>query len=500
MIGSLPAARWRPSPVVYGLGRGWKLLLVVTAALLLFVISALGYGVWLAMACAGAIGAFAVWRWPLAGVAALVALDPLHQFVMLLLLHFSHSETLVKGAQLWKEVVVVALLALVAQRAFARRTAPRLHLLDLLIVVYLAYMAFYIAFPSTLPSVTTTVKVYGFRADAFFLLPYFIGRGFPFRRRDIRWILLLAMVVTVVIGLVAVVEFALPNQSATFFNNLGLNDYLGSQGGDSPDTSAVRRDDIGGLSIPRASSLLLSDIGLAFYTLLGVPLVAAVCLTARTDLEELAMAPWLLASLAATVLSITRSAIFAMAAVLGAMALRTGRVLTLLGIAVPVAFALFFIAQYLQLTPAVLADMISPQQGSLPGHLRGIMVSLDALHADPLGRGLGTAGTVAQRFDLAEGITNESWYLQIATEIGIPGGVLWVVVTAVFGVIAFRQYGRVHDRWVKALCLGMGGSIIGFAIVCLVLHAWWSLTTSIEFWLLAGMVVSARAIEQEPEG
>ncbi|HEV7215842.1 MAG TPA: hypothetical protein VGP33_12045 [Chloroflexota bacterium] len=499
MISSLPSARWRPSPVVYGLGRGWKILLVTAAALLLFTLSDLGYGIWLALACAGATLIFAVWRWPYVGLAALVVLDPLHQFVMLLLLHFSHSTTLVKGAQLWKEAVVIALLAMVVHFAFQRRAAPRVHLLDLLVVVYLAYMGFYIIFPSVLDGITTTIKVYGFRADAFFLLPYFIGRGFPLRPGHIRKLLLLATAVTVVIGLVAIVQFAAPNRTVALFNSLGLGDYLGTQGGDGAVTSAVRRDNFGGLAIPRASSLLLSDIGLAFYTLLGVPLVAAVCLTAPTDGEEILAAPLLLASLAATVLSITRSAIIAMVPVLGAMALRSRRILTLLGIAIPVAFALFFVAQYLHLTPAVLAVMISPQQGSLPAHIQAILESVSVLQVDPFGRGLGTAGTVAQRFALAGGLTNESRYLQVATEIGVPGALIWTFLLAVFGITAFRQYGRVEDRWVRALCLGMGGSVIGFAIVSLVLHAWWSLTTSIEFWLLAGMVVSARTIETEQD-
>jgi hypothetical protein len=114
---------------------------------------------------------------------------------------------------------------------------------------------------------------------------------------------------------------------------------------------------------------------------------------------------------------------------------------------------------------------------------------------DPLGRGLATAGPLAQRDRLAFGITNESWYLQLATEIGIVAAVLFAIILLWTTATAFISYFSVKDRSLRMLTLVLAGAGLAFAGVGAVLHVWEVTSLSMLFWLLAGIVVRAREIE-----
>ena len=128
----------------------------------------------------GTVLAVAVWWKPYWAAMGLIVGGSVHQFAMLLLLHFSHTVAVVKAAQLWKEAVVLLLLALVIDRAFRARTGPKINLVDLAIIMYFTYGLVYLAFPSALEEASGLVpKVFGLRLDAFALLAYFVGRRSP---------------------------------------------------------------------------------------------------------------------------------------------------------------------------------------------------------------------------------------------------------------------------------------------------------------------------------
>jgi hypothetical protein len=436
-----------------------------------------------------------IWRHPFGGVVALLVVGLFHQFLMLLVFALTGPGLMLKLGQAWKEAVVILLLVRALDMAFRRHEAPRIRALDLVILVFLVYTTAYVFYPSSLEESSLTTALFGLRADTFFLLPYFVGRAFPFTVRQVGVLITLLIAITIINGVTAAAQFASPHATNAIFDVLGFSAYLEAQRGDKAVTTVIRENAVSGAIIPRAAGFLLSDLALAFYSLLAVPIVGAFFFT-RRKIEQLAVFNvFLLVALGSAVLSITRSAMIALGPVLLAVAARSGRLPLLLVIGFQGLLVAIPIAYTMDVTPQLLRDIFSPNEGSAQGHVTAIQESLAAIREEPFGRGLGTSGAIAQRFAPVEGMTNESWYLQIATEIGVAGGLMWALVIFLFCAIAFQMYGRVRDPALRCLCLGMGGASIGFILVSVTLHAWEALTVSMVFWLFAGIVVSAQDIE-----
>lgn len=490
--------RWQ-RPVVKGMGRTAQLLTLGAVLSLMALFTLSGVGMVFGGLALAAVAAFAVWNRPYAGVVALIVVGSFHQLIMLLLFHFTGSMLIVKLAQVWKEGVILVLLVKVIDLAFRRRRAPRVHLLDLGVVFFLVYAALYLAYPSSVAGLTLFSKVMGLRADAFFLLAYFIGRGMPLTGRQVRTLLIVFGAIVAVVAAVGVAQFLAPSQTNAIFEALSYSDFK-EQVGDADAQYLVRQNEVMGALIPRAPSVFLSDLGLAFYSLLAVPLMAALYFLSRRPAHRLVANLLLLAALSAAVLSVTRSAILALVPALALLALVSGRPLAsvLLGVeAVAVGLPL---AARLNLTPELVRGIFSPNESSAQGHVSALELSIEVLRREPFGRGLGTAGQIGQRFLTQGAITNESWYFQIATEIGAIGALLFLALLLGFGIVAFRQYWRVTDYWLRALCLAMGGATIGYGLVSITLHAWENLTVSIIFWFFAGLVVRAHTIAPTARG
>lgn len=492
-----PARRFaRPIPLGDGLRPAAQACLIGAAILGVFLFTVLFSPKLVGAALIGGLVAVLLWQRPMWGVAALVLLGPAHQFLMLLIFRAAGATFVLKAAQLWKEMVVLVLLLKVVDVAFRRRAAPRLYLVDLLLLLFIGYATVYLAYPNQIDNSNAFVTAaFGLRADTFFLFAYFVGRGLPITPRQTRGVLICFLIITVIVAIIAAVQVALPGLTNAFFANLGLNDFLATQGADASDVLAVRENDIAGVLLPRASSLLLSDLALAFYSLLAAPMAAAFLITVRRQRWFVVANALVLWSFAMTVLTVTRSAMFAVPVALGALAARTGRVLTAVLVVVELGLLTLPIAAHYHVTSSVLSAMFSLKEGSAQGHLRAFQESITVISGNPLGLGLGTAGLIGQRFDPGSSITNESWYLQLATEMGVPAAILFALVLAALAVLAFQRWRQVRDPAVRILCLGMAGATIGFAMVGFTLHVWSSLTTSIEFWLLAGLAVQAREID-----
>jgi hypothetical protein len=489
--------RWQPTPVGNSFGIGLRLAATLAGLLAVYLVTLLGLGALAGAAAIAALLACVIWSRPFVGLMALVIGGTFHQTLMLLIFHFTGWMLLVRGAQAWKELVVAVLLARVVDQAFRRRRAPRVYLLDLAIIAFLAYGCLYLLYPSSLAETTLTSQLFGLRANAFFLLAYFIGRGVEIDVRRLRALLATFSVLVVLVAAAGVAQFLFPGAANSLFDALSFPDYVEAQRGDQGVQYVVRQNDIQGLLIPRASSFFLSDLGLAFYSMLAAPLMVALFLNARRFRGRLAANILMLAALGTAVLTVTRSAMAALVPMLAAMfawrrALPGALLLAVEGAAVVAPLAL-----YLNLTPALLRGMFSPDEASVQGHLRALDLSIAVLLDEPFGRGLGTAGQVAQRFTPQGGITNESWYLQLATEMGVLAALLFLAILVGFGVAAFVQTMRVRLFWLRSLCLGMAGAAIGFGVVGLTLHAWENLTISILFWLFAGLVVRAQDIEAQ---
>lgn len=482
------ALHWSASPAFVG-----GLLLVL--ALLLFVFTASQFGIVIGGVALFGVFVLAIWLWPTLGLHTLIVAGAIHPFIMLLLFNLTGPGVVIKVVQAWKEVIVLIVLFKVIQQTLERRKAPQVTVVDALALLFLLYSGLYVLYPgSTDGDLSIVNRVFGWRADAFFLLAYFIGRGISISRGKLRAALVGFCVVSLVIAAIAPLQFMAPGVTNDLFASLGFNEYIEFQRGDDAVVFAVRQNAIPGLLIPRASSLLLSDLALAFYMLLAVPVTGALYILVRGLLPKLAANLLVLLNVAAALLTVTRTVILALVPLLLVLFFRPRGVWlgALLAVQLVVAgLAGLYGAGY---SPKLLTEVFSVDS-SVQGHFNALDDSIDILKHEPLGRGLGTAGQVAQRLATEGGTTNESWYFQLATEMGAPAMLLWLALGVALVVAALRRYAQVHDLWLKALCLGVACSMIGYLVASTTLHAWEGLATSIIFWLLAGFAISAPALD-----
>jgi hypothetical protein len=448
----------------------------------------------------GLVLVLVIWRWPMFGMTTLIVVGTIHTFLMVLVYHFSQSILVLRIVQIWKEIVVIVLLLKALEMALERRSMPKLHFLDLGIFLFLIWGVFYLLYPSSLEETTFLTKVFGLRADAFFLLAYFVGRGILVNKKQVRVLLIVFGLTALAVALLAGLQFVAPGATNSFFDRIGFAEYMEIQRGDQAVQFVVREREVSGARIPRSSSFFLSDLALAFYTLLAVPLATSLFFNLVRLKEKLLAYILFIASAITSILSGTRSALVALVPALAAQVVRGRKLLLSLFVVLQVVVVLLLVIYFMGITPELLRDIFSPGEASVQGHLSALDHSIEVILEEPMGRGLGTAGQIAQRFAPQQGITNESWYLQIATEIGIIPAILYLLITLGFGFVAFLQYGAVSDPWLKSLCLGLAGATIGFGLVSITLHAWEGLTISIMFWLFAGMVVRAQDLDRVQEG
>jgi hypothetical protein len=440
-----------------------------------------------------------LWRWPFGGLLALIVVGTIHPFLMMLVYHFSGSVFVLKASQIWKEVVMLVLLLKALEGVLRRRGSPTISLLDLAIFSFFAFGALYLVYPGINEDATFFSRALGLRADASFLLAYFIARGAELNRKQVRTLMTAFAVMAFVIAIVAAAQFMAPEWFNAAFDRLGFAEFMQVQRGDQAVQVAVRDRGISGVNLPRASSLLLSDLALAFFALLAAPLALSLLVTMSGIGSQALALVLVFATVGTTFLTVTRSAIVGLAPVIPYLILKSRNFKVGLVLLILALLAGLTIAALAGVTPQTLGNIFSPDEASVQGHIQAIEDSLEIVAEEPLGRGLGTAGQVAQRLKPQGAITNESWYLQIATEIGVIPALIFIFINLGFAHTAFRRYRQVQATWLKALCLGMGGAAIAFGLVGVTLHVWEGLTISIIFWFFAGLVVRARDFETNGE-
>ncbi len=143
--------------------------------------------------------------------------------------------------------------------------------------------------------------------------------------------------------------------------------------------------------------------------------------------------------------------------------------------------------------------LTNPHEASIQGHGGAIQRAIDTVDAEPLGQGLGTSGTIGQRVLGAQAITTENWYLQIATELGVVAGLVFMAFSIAVAIDALRSFLRVRDLALRRLCLAVVGASIGTFIVGNTLSVWEVPAIAMAFWLLAGIAVGARETDVDPE-
>jgi O-antigen ligase len=103
-----------------------------------------------------------------------------------------------------------------------------------------------------------------------------------------------------------------------------------------------------------------------------------------------------------------------------------------------------------------------------------------------LGRGLGTAPGIGERFKVQGHLTTEDAYLQVGNEIGVLSMLSFLgLLLSTIVALARRARSADPDGLATAMCAaGVGLFVGGFF-----LHIWLDFATALTFWALAGLAL-----------
>jgi len=467
--------------------------------------------------CAG----WLTWRSPILGLGVLVGGMAFHNFLIMVLLHLGTNHALVRIVQSWKEGILALLIVIAALRlirAYREGTLGRPIALDWVAGIFLLITVVYFILPSSVlhGSANFQQRLAAFRLAAFLPLLYALGRALqPPTREDLEnaaWIMVLAGAVVGIFGLIEL--WFVPTK---VWLDWGVNDFsawLGFQyagPGHLPENFFQTLPS--GLYLRRMASTYLSPLGVAYTGLVVFPIaVLLVDRQPRRTLKAFVASFAFMFLIGGIYFSITRLAMLAFAGegILLALILRRKWVAImapLLGIGV---FAV--LAVYPQVGPTVDENLVAggPQRGTIirtgdPSfleHIRTLEADLSVWEQHPLGEGLGSAGTSANRFgvdqknnpDYAPG---ESAVLTTFVDTGAFGGLAYLAFY--FGGLVWSSRALLRLRGSLEVALPMAATVGGLALIPITLTSdlWGDLSVLFLFWWAVGYSASL-AVRPKP--
>ncbi len=477
--------------------------LVAFGGVVLFGSVVAGMSVLLLALAFAAVLAWIAWQWPTRTVIALVVLITLARFISFAAFAATHSTPVLRASQLWKDEIIVVLAVRMVHELFLQRRAPRVHFLDILVLSFIALVVGYSLYPGSVGGSTPFVRALAVRQDALYLLAYFVGRGLTLTRDDVRLILKVLIALSIVIAGVAVVQFAAPNLSNGVLNMLGYQDFTAAIG--TPhEVEFVRSRILGSGELPRASSLFLADLGLAFYQVLLVPVAAALFFSVRGRSQVWAGA-FLLLMIGTLGMTIARAPLAgaAMGLLVLVLVSRSFAKATWLSWGVAAMALGFLIVSGASF--GVFRELFSGEEASASAHTRLITDSVEIIRARPWGLGLGNGSHVSITANgLGEGglppWATETWYLQMGLEMGVVALVLFAAMLLTATCHSLLAGLRVRDVALRTITLGTAGAGVGLLFVSAYHPVWAAVQVTFLFWLFAGIAVRAPALEAEWEG
>ena len=121
--------------------------------------------------------------------------------------------------------------------------------------------------------------------------------------------------------------------------------------------------------------------------------------------------------------------------------------------------------------------------------IRFFRESVEDIVSNPLGSGPGTAGLASIRNNVQGTQLNENYYLQIASEIGILGLVLFL---AILGGVGWRLFTIHKDNPAVAAVLA---AFAGLAVTNFLVHIWSNEAVAYTWWGLAGVFLGAKQLK-----
>jgi hypothetical protein len=420
-----------------------------------------------------------VWRRPEIGLVILVAGMPFQQLILARFFAWGVPTQILGLLRFWKEALLVLLLA----KALAGEV--KLSRVDRLAVLYMAVTATYLALP--LGPNSLYIRTIAARELASFVLVFMVARHIPLPERTSEMVERALLVAGVVIAALAFWNHLAPASWAQWLNSTYLNQYRTTIIGGEAATSFVTYTSVGGRSLVRADSLF-TFLTLPYY--LAIPVGVALGRGVAGRAGRLVVLAGLICT-GGILVSVSRSAI-GIAPIIALLALWLNRQKVRMIVIVGVMAAILIpIAASLNVTSAVSSgfDQSNP---STSVHIDRLDESNERLWENPGGTGLGTSAQVAQRFSVQDSITNESWYFQVGTDMGLPGVLAYIAfLLAVLGSLIR------HARAGSLSALGAVCGLMWIALGGVVLHTLADQSTAWSIFMLVGLALRRGTQEDE---
>jgi hypothetical protein len=349
---------------------------------------------------------------------------PAYTLTLASVYRFTDSATLINLLQPWKEAAAILVLTLMLLQIVVTYRLPRLHPLDVLVLLFFGLNLLYLLLPW---GDALDARLYGFRANTFWVIVYWLGRLVPLTRSQQKWILGLLATIGALTGLMVIVEIlALPPDWPV---HVGLMDYLRDFFGVSPrghygltwtfeTTTGLRR----------RSAFWANPLELASSTLITG--VAALYLLFRYHPRTWGRF-WSISALGLIVLSlflsVSRASLIAFAIQMFVVSiwLRKPRLTLLYASAFSIGLVLLLSFAGERVTDFIW-ETVTFQNDSSQGHVRGWMEGAQAIWQQPWGLGLGSSGHVGNRF--GDQVGGENQFVIIGVDLGVIGVALYSLI------------------------------------------------------------------------
>ena len=411
-----------------------------------------------------------------------IVMLPLHQLMMMTLLHLSGSWTLTRLMQPWKDLLALGALVAVIGIWVSAGRRTRWRLLDRLIIGYFILNILYLIGPW---DTSIEVRLFGLRSNTFLVTFYALGRMIPLSRRRQHQVLSVLLMLGAAAGVFALVDrFLLPIDWPA---RIGFTEYVSQGTGVIGGRMGLSWTFWTSTGLRRASSFFANPLDFAASAhLTGVTaLVVALSYPKRNKRRAFALAVfWLIVIGLLLSISRTSTVVFLLECIL---------VLILMGrsVLIPPLLALIAVggAIILALNPKateLIYQTITFENPSSLGHLSRWQEGIAVLLESPLGLGPGTSGRVGARFGSQVG--GESQYIVLGVELGIVGIVLYLILqwTALVYALNLFRYSHGSTRMLALIaCVSRFG--ISLAGITAPIESY--LFVSFINWWLIGFVI-----------
>lgn len=413
----------------------------------------------------------------------LLALIPFHAFLITSAAHFldlSLAQQNIFAA--WKEIILAVLVLRIIWQSIKTKKLPfKILLVDKLIFTLFIIAA--ISFPLLTEDFSTGLL--GLRYDFELFLIYFVIRGFDWKEIEIRKSVAIILTAGLFVAVFALLQvLVLPKDFLANFGYSGIMTW-------SPDQPLPAFQQIGGTGIARAQSFLAGPNQLGSYLLILLPITLTLAWFQKKKNAKIIFSVYFVIFLAALFFTYSRSAwlgfLIMISIFVFVIANHKLRVYSF-GTLILIGLAIYLVVR--NVLSYKFINVFFEHQGSTPERIESLRQAFEIILKNPFGLGIGKAGLVSFRFPQVDTVIPESWYLQMALELGILGLLVYLGIIVEFFRNLWRKFAQTKNEFYKILSFSTFLAFMGLSIYSLFLHTWSDISTTLTFWILIGLVFS----------